>query len=68
MTTTDQHDLRFDVPLYSVAETAQYLGVPASTFRTWAKGYVRRPTGGNAVVGAPVLSVVAQPGPEASVP
>ena len=68
MTTTDQHDLRFDVPLYSVAETAQYLGVPASTFHTWVKGYVRRPSDRRTVVGAPILSVVAQSGPEPSVP
>lgn len=35
---------RFGVPLYSVSEAARYLGVPTSTFATWAHGDVRRPT------------------------
>ena len=29
---------RFGVPLYSVFEAARYLGVPTSTFTTWAHG------------------------------
>lgn len=33
---------RFSTPLYTVSEAAHYLGVPGSTFRSWAKGYVRR--------------------------
>ncbi len=33
---------RFTTPLYTASEAAQYLGVPGSTFRAWAKGYVRR--------------------------
>jgi uncharacterized protein (DUF433 family) len=40
------------VPLYTIAEAARFLGVPASTFSTWAKGYVRRPPGRPVVVGA----------------
>ena len=56
-TTTD--DIRFDTPLYSLAEAARYLGVPNSTFASWAKGYVRRSSKGATVTGAPVLSVVA---------
>ncbi len=36
--TTDR--LRFETPLYTVAEASRIIGVPASTFRTWAKGYV----------------------------
>lgn len=35
------HDLRFDVPLYTVAEAARLLGVPTSTFASWARGYRR---------------------------
>jgi uncharacterized protein (DUF433 family) len=34
-------DVRFTVPLYTSTEAARYLGVPASTFVTWAKGYRR---------------------------
>ncbi|MCU1499820.1 MAG: hypothetical protein JWM47_3773 [Acidimicrobiales bacterium] len=57
MTVTD-HDLRFDTPLYSVAEAARYLDVPRTTFTTWAKGYVRHSPDRRPVTGAPVLSVV----------
>ncbi len=32
-------DVRFDVPLYSQAETARYVDMPASTLRTWTQGY-----------------------------
>lgn len=56
MTKTDQ-DLRFDAPLYSLAEAARYLDVPSSTFSGWAKGYVRRSADRRPVTGAPVLSV-----------
>ena len=38
-------DIRSAQPLYTVAEAARFLGVPASTFVTWAKGYDRRPVG-----------------------
>ncbi len=57
MTMTDQ-DLRFDTPLYSVAEAARYLDVPSTTFTSWAKGYVRRSPDRRPVTGAPVLCVV----------
>jgi uncharacterized protein (DUF433 family) len=49
-------DPRFHAPLYTVAEAARALDVPAPTFTTWAKGYTRRPPGRNVVKGAPVLS------------
>lgn len=45
MTHTDTQDLRFAAPLYTLAEASRFLGVPTSTFGTWAKGYVRRPSG-----------------------
>jgi len=32
-------DLRFTVPLYTVAEAARYVRVPSSTLGDWAKGY-----------------------------
>ncbi len=54
-------DLRFDAPLYSLAEAARYLAVPNSTFASWAKGYVRRSSGRATVTGAPVVSVVRGP-------
>lgn len=38
-------DIRFDTPLYSVAEAARYLGVPYSTFASWRKGYAGGPRG-----------------------
>lgn len=47
---------RFDIPLYTVAEAARFLGVPTSTFVTWAKGYVRRPPRRPPVIGAPVVT------------
>lgn len=58
MTVVDR-DLRFDVPLYSLAEAARYVGVPASTFSGWAKGYVRRSADRPPVTGPPVISSVA---------
>lgn len=61
-------DLRFDAPLYTLAEAARALDVPPSTFTTWAKGYVRRPRGRKPIVGAPVVtSFAAEPG-DPSVP
>lgn len=47
---------RFETPLYTVAEAARFLGVPTPTFATWAKGYVRRPPGRPAVLGAPIIT------------
>ena len=49
-----KHDIRFDEPLYTVAEAARFLGVPPSTFSTWAKGYERRPAGRPAVRAYPL--------------
>ncbi|MGH3048968.1 MAG: DUF433 domain-containing protein [Gaiellaceae bacterium] len=49
------------MPLYTVAEAARFLGVPPSTFSTWARGYVRRPAGRPEVVGDPILTSVEAP-------
>lgn len=49
---------RFSSPLYTVAEAARYLDVPASTLNSWAKGYRRTGRGRQAVVGSPVLTTV----------
>lgn len=61
---------RFDVPLYSVTEAARYLGVPASTFSTWAHGYVRRPADGRKEVkgDAVVTALPRSSSSEASIP
>lgn len=61
-------DLRFGVPLYTVTDAARALDVPASTFATWARGYLRRPKGRPEVRGdAMITALLAAPG-QASVP
>lgn len=54
-------DLRFDVPLYTIQEAASFLGVPRSTFTTWAQGYVRRPDGQREARAAPLITAVPAP-------
>jgi len=56
--TTSKADLRFEVPLYTVAEAARALDVPPSTLATWAFGYVRRPPRGVEHRGAAVLTAI----------
>lgn len=51
-------EMRFSAPLYTGAEAARFLGVPTSTFSTWAKGYVRRPPGRPVVRGARILTSI----------
>ncbi len=58
---------RFHAPLYSVAEAGGYLGVPTSTFATWAYGYVRRPAGGSPVYGEPIVTVLPRTTPGGAV-
>ena len=58
---------RFATPLYSVAEAARYLDVPASTFATWTHGYQRRPAGRREVVGGPVLTALPRSGVRAPI-
>ena len=55
-------DPRFTKPLYTVSEAASYLGVPTSTFATWAHGYERRTAEGRSVRGKPLLSTVGRRG------
>jgi uncharacterized protein (DUF433 family) len=59
---------RFDIPLYTTAEAARFVGVPNSTFATWARGYVRRPPARPTVIGAPILTSVAAERGYASIP
>ncbi len=47
--------LRFETPLYTAAEAARIVGVPATTLQSWAKGYVRR-FDTRTVTGDPVIS------------
>lgn len=56
-------DLRFDVPLYTLAEAARALGVPATTFTTWARGYERHPPGRKPVSGSAIVTALDAPGP-----
>jgi len=58
VTHTDTQDLRFAAPLYTLAEASRFLGVPTSTFGTWAKGYVRRPSGRPPVHGDRIVTSV----------
>jgi uncharacterized protein (DUF433 family) len=51
-------ELRFNEPLYTVAEAAWFLGVPTSTFSAWAKGYERRFVARPVVKGAAVVTAV----------
>lgn len=51
-------DDRFGLPLYSVPEAAGCLGVPMSTFATWAYGYVRKPPGRSEVRGDPLVAAI----------
>jgi hypothetical protein len=49
-------DVRFAVPLYSSREAAGYLGVPATTFASWVKGYRRDFAHRAPVEGAPLVT------------
>jgi uncharacterized protein (DUF433 family) len=51
-------DIRFEVPIYTVPEAARALGVPATTFSTWARGYVRHGPGRREVQGDPVVTTL----------
>jgi uncharacterized protein (DUF433 family) len=49
-------DVRFTVPLYTMAAASRFLHVKRTTFETWAKGYVRRPPGRRLVKGSPLVT------------
>lgn len=48
--------LRFETPLYTVADAARIVDVPPSTLAAWAKGYVRRFPNRPDVTGDPVIT------------
>lgn len=56
-------DPRFTKPLYSIAETARYVGMPSSTLASWAKGYTRRFPHRPPVQQGPVITCLTDQGP-----
>lgn len=60
MASKTAHDLRFDVPLYTLTEASKYLVVPRSTLQTWAYGYERRPAARSVVKGQPIITALPQ--------
>lgn len=48
--------IRFTVPLYTVADAARIVGVPASTLGSWSQGYVRAFTDHPAVASSPIIT------------
>lgn len=62
-------DIRFDVPLYTQAEAASHLNMPATTFRSWARGYRNTFPDRPPVYGAPLITYAGQPhSPQPSIP
>jgi uncharacterized protein (DUF433 family) len=66
--TKTKDELRFETPLYTVAEAARFLDVPVSTFTTWAHGYEAHPKGRPAVKGEPILTASRTPRRHPEVP
>lgn len=50
--------LRFETPLYTVAEAARIIGVPKTTLNSWAKGYTKPRVGRSPIVGEAVVTSV----------
>ena len=61
-------DVRFATPLYTLTEAARALDVPATSFQTWVRGYVRRPPGRAPVIGEPIVTALPTNGRDATVP
>lgn len=53
---TSNDPIRFTVPLYTVADAARIVGVPASTLASWAQGYVRTFPNRPNVAGTPIIT------------
>jgi uncharacterized protein (DUF433 family) len=51
-------ELRFETPLYTVADAGRIVDVPPSTLATWAKGYIRHFPNRADVIGAPIVTFV----------
>ena len=56
MSEVSSWQLRTQRPLYTIAEAAQVVDVPASTMGTWVKGYRRQPRDGRPVIGKPIVT------------
>lgn len=56
-------DLRFTEPLYTIADAARYVGMPASTLASWARGYTRRFPDRPDVHQGPVITCLEGAGP-----
>jgi uncharacterized protein (DUF433 family) len=61
-------DIRFTAPLYTVAEAARVIAVPASTLATWTKGYLRDRADKPVVTGAAVVTAFQAEGRSPSIP
>ena len=61
-------DIRFDEPLYTVAEAARVIDVPSSTLATWTHGYVRDRADHPAVIGEAVVTAFPAEGRAPSIP
>jgi uncharacterized protein (DUF433 family) len=61
-------DIRFSRPLYTVAEAARVIDVPASTLATWTKGYLRDRDDRPAVIGEAVVTAFPAEGRCPSIP
>lgn len=55
---TSDADLRFETPLYTVAEAAAYLRVPRTTLETWAHGYTRKRQGRRYTKAEPIITSI----------
>jgi uncharacterized protein (DUF433 family) len=53
---TSKDPIRFSVPLYTVADAARIVGVPASTLASWAQGHVRTFSNRPSVAGSPIIT------------
>lgn len=58
----DSSDVRFGVPLYTIAEAAAGLGVPPQTFSRWARGYRQERPSGRATESPPVVTSIGSRG------
>ena len=63
-----KRDIRFEEPLYTVAEAARVIDVPPSTLTTWTKGYVRDRNDRPAVIGEAVVTAFPVKGRSPSIP
>ena len=66
--TDKKPDIRFDSPLYTVAEAARALSVPASTLATWASGYGRPHPGKKATKADAIVTAFPSPPGIPSIP